>query len=406
MIDNKEIEERLASALNAAAPDILDELMAELEPAEKPEPSMRDKLAENEQDRYKKAAVRRSGFRTLISCAAVLVMLVGGVAVWRNMEQKVLAVVDLDVNPSIELSVNGKERVVDAVAVNEDGEAILADMDLKGSDVKVACSAIVGSMLTKGYLTDKSNSLLVSVSADDSEKGHTIEESLSESITSYMDDSAVAAAIMGQYVEGDDELREFASRNGISIGKAWLIRRLLETGGTKMTEESLLALSTQELIVLSQERKAEGVTMHGTAYTGGYVGYDGALAAALSDAGLERSQITDEKIEMDCEDGIIIYEVEFRYGGQEYEYEVIASTGNIVGKESDADDDDDDDRYDSDHDDDDDDYADDDDDYDDADDDDDHYDTDDDDDRYDSDDDDDDDRYERDDDDDDDDDDD
>ena len=30
MIDNNEIEKRLASALNAAAPDMLDDLMAEL----------------------------------------------------------------------------------------------------------------------------------------------------------------------------------------------------------------------------------------------------------------------------------------------------------------------------------------------------------------------------------------
>ena len=57
MIDNNDIEKRLASALNAAAPDMLDELMAELDLAEKPEPSMREKLAESGQDRDKKSVV-------------------------------------------------------------------------------------------------------------------------------------------------------------------------------------------------------------------------------------------------------------------------------------------------------------------------------------------------------------
>ena len=363
MIDNNEIEKRLASALNAAAPDMLDDLMAELDLKEKPETSMREMLAEDVQDRYRKPVVRSRSFRALISCAAALILMLGGVSVWKNINGKAFAVVDIDVNPSVELTINGKEKVVDARAVNGDGEVILTDMDLKGSDVNVACNAIVGSMLTKGYLTDRSNSLLVSVSAGDPDKGHEIEEKLSDGISSYLSDSSIAPAVMGQYVEDDDELEDFAEKNGISIGKAWLIRNLLETGGRKMTEESLLALSTQELIVLGQERNAEGGTIRGTANTEDYIGYENALAAALTDAGLDISQITGQEVEMDCENGVMIYEVEFIYGGQEYEYEVIASTGQVTKAEtdtgddddSDDDDDDDDDRDDDDRDDDDDD---------------------------------------------------
>jgi hypothetical protein len=109
MIDNKEIEKRLASAFDAAAPDMLDDLMAELKLAETPEPQMREKLADEGQDRYKKAVVRSRGFRTLISCAAALIMVIGGLSVWSNINRSVMALVDLDVNPSIELSINGKE---------------------------------------------------------------------------------------------------------------------------------------------------------------------------------------------------------------------------------------------------------------------------------------------------------
>jgi uncharacterized membrane protein YkoI len=258
--------------------------------------------------------------------------------------------------PDTESEANGQFRMERALQVlqlsgGKDPKAILSDMDLKGSDINVACNAVVGSMLTKGYLTDKSNSLLVSVSAGDSGKGHEIEEKLANGISTYLDDSAIGAAILGQYVEDDDELEAFAGKNGISIGKAWLIRRLLETGGQKMTEESLLKLSTQELTVLGQERKAEGGTIHGTASTEEYIGYENALAAALGDAGLDSSQITDPEVEMDCENGAIIYEVEFRYGGQEYEYEVDAKTGQVIKAEADADENDADDADDADDDD-------------------------------------------------------
>ena len=366
MIDNNDIEKRLASAINAAAPDILDDLMAELNLNQAQKPTMREKLADDGQERYKKSFIRSKGFRTVISAAAALIIIVGVLTVWRNTNQAVFAVVDLDVNPSIELSINGKEKVVEAKPVNEEGEAILADMDLQGSDVKAACSAIVGSMLMKGYLSDQSNSILVSVSSDDSEKGHEIEEQISEYINAYMDESAIAAAVLGQYIEGDEELMAFAEENGISPGKAWLIRKLLETGTSKMTEESLLSLSTQELIVLSQERNVDGEKIRGKAYTGKYVGYDGALAAALSHAGLDSSQVSGVEVEMDCEDGVIIYEVEFKSGGQEYEYEIIASTGEVAKSERESSrhynssnsgvyrsssDDDDDDEYDDDDDD-------------------------------------------------------
>lgn len=342
MIDNNEIEKRLASALNAAAPDMLDELMAELDLNEKPEPSMREKLADGEQDRYKKAVVRIRTFRTLMSCAAAFILLVGGFTVWNNINAKVLAVVDIDVNPSIELSINGKEKVVEATAVNEDGKAILDDMDLKGSDVKTACNAIVGSMLTKGYLNDKSNSILLSVSSGDQAKGQAIEAELSDGINSYIGSSSITPAVLGQYVEDSDDLKKFATNNGISTGKAQLIRSLLETGGTKMTEDSLLSLSTQELIVLGQERNVDGGTMHGEAYTGEYIGYESALAAALGHAGLDSSQVSGTEVEMDCENGVIVYEVDFKYGGQEYEYEINASTGEIMVSDVDIDDDQDD----------------------------------------------------------------
>ena len=125
-----------------------------------------------------------------------------------------------------------------------------------------------------------------------------------------------------------------------------------------MTEDALLSLSTQELIVLGQERKVSEETMYGEAYTGDYIGYESALATALSHAGLDSAQVSDAEVEMDCENGVIIYEVEFKHGGQEYDYEIAASTGEIIQSEKDiddgdddADEDDDDDDHDDDHDD-------------------------------------------------------
>jgi uncharacterized membrane protein YkoI len=130
-----------------------------------------------------------------------------------------------------------------------------------------------------------------------------------------------------------DELEAFAEANGISEGKAWLIRNLLASGSTNLTEENLLKLSTQELILLGQERNVQAESTYGSADTSKYIGKDKAVDAALSSAGISRSQASGVRAEYDSENGFIIYEVEFTSGGIEYEYKIDASTGNVISYE-------------------------------------------------------------------------
>ncbi len=62
-----------------------------------------------------------------------------------------------------------------------------------------------------------------------------------------------------------------------------------------------------------------------------------AMKAALEHAGLKENDLTSRHIEKDSEDGKEIYEIEFYAGSSEYEYEIDAATGKILGWEEDAD---------------------------------------------------------------------
>ena len=57
---------------------------------------------------------------------------------------------------------------------------------------------------------------------------------------------------------------------------------------------------------------------------------DKAKAAALSHAGLTEDQVSKLHTELDCEGGRYVYEVEFKYGGYEYHYEVDAENGAVI----------------------------------------------------------------------------
>lgn len=62
-----------------------------------------------------------------------------------------------------------------------------------------------------------------------------------------------------------------------------------------------------------------------------------ALDIALNNAGLEESQVQLMKNELDYDDGVAIYEIEFiGQDSKEYEYEISATTGDILSYESEA----------------------------------------------------------------------
>ena len=247
-----------------------------------------------------------------------------------------VAMVGLDVNPSVEIFLDGNDRVTGCEALNAEGEEILSEMDLTGTDIRTAANAIVGAMLTHGYLTEGRNSILVSVTADDPKKGRALEEDLSRELNTFLEDSAAGIAILGEFVEADEATKALAEEQGISLGRAWIIRQLAAED-PRLTETSLLKLSTQDLLILwsqSREKAPEKAgSRYGTVDTGSYVPADAAIAAALTAAGVTGDAVTGLEARFECEDGVIIYEVDFTLNGAEYEFDVDAATGNVLRTE-------------------------------------------------------------------------
>ena len=63
-----------------------------------------------------------------------------------------------------------------------------------------------------------------------------------------------------------------------------------------------------------------------------------AKSIALSHAGLKESEVAGLKVELERDDGITQYDVEFQNGIYEYSYEINATTGKIIEWEKDIDD--------------------------------------------------------------------
>ena len=89
--------------------------------------------------------------------------------------------------------------------------------------------------------------------------------------------------------------------------------------------------------ILESKRETEEKTSAAQSTSSGDIGHAKAKAIALNHAGVSESKAYDMVIELDEEDGMLVYEVEFKSGGMEYSYEINAATGAIVKQETEPD---------------------------------------------------------------------
>ena len=89
--------------------------------------------------------------------------------------------------------------------------------------------------------------------------------------------------------------------------------------------------------ILESKRETEEKTSAAQPTFSGDIGYAKAKSIALNHAGVSESKVYDMEIELDEEDGMLVYEVEFKSGGMEYSYEINAATGAIIKQEAEPD---------------------------------------------------------------------
>ena len=314
---NKEILARLSEEIRSATPDISDRLS--LSPHEK----RTEVIKMSKSNKIKKWIIGAS--------AAAVIALAAGIGFAGNQYFSVATVIGIDVNPSIELRVNKNDTVVKALALNSDAEIILDEMKLKGVDCDVAVNALIGSMLRHGYIDELKNSILISVDNPDAQKSAELEEHLINEINSILSGSSVEPAVMAQSVSDDASIKSLAEQYGISVGKATLIQKICNADPTK-TFESLAGLSVNDLYLIAETKSisTENSVTQGTPSSASYITADEAEQAALSHAGISSSDVSYITCELDFDDGIMVYEVEFISGNTEYEYDINAIDKSVL----------------------------------------------------------------------------
>lgn len=322
---NTDVEARLNTAVENAVPDVLDSILSRC-------PEREGKVIEM------KAAVSPSWIKPLCATAAALALIVGGMlgASGYRQSRQAEAVISLEVNPGIELEINKKDEVLAARGLNSDGEKLIAKeraegTKLEGARLETAVSALVGTMVDDGYLSEYANSVLVTVSGKNTEKSISIEQSLMVQVDTAMTEKGVDGAIIGQSVINDEKLEKTAQELGVSTGKASLINEIIAQN-PRYKAADLAKLSINALCVLSADSidKTENVQITGSPSTKGYVSAEAAVNGACAKLSTDLNDTVKASTKIGVENGALVYNVDLTLDSEHISCTVDAITGKVL----------------------------------------------------------------------------
>lgn len=144
--------------------------------------------------------------------AAAACLLLAGIlcATGWHLWQQPAAFVGVDVNPSLELTVNAFDRVVKATAINEDGAAVLDALSLEGQSYEEAFNTLMDSEAMASYLAEDP---FVDVNIT------TQDNALASELQAQSDAVLASHPYQGACHHADEATREAAAAAGMGVGR-------------------------------------------------------------------------------------------------------------------------------------------------------------------------------------------
>lgn len=187
----------------------------------------------------------RSFYRRIaaIAASAVLVCTAGGGGI---VYATPYGTVSIDVNPSIEYTINRFDRVLSVTGVNEDGQAVLDAIDkrqLLHKKIDQALTATVSQLEAEGYLNDEENAVVLSSETGNDEHSAALAASLEQQLPS---ETEVYSAVVTRAEVA------FAHEKGMTAGRMRLIDEIGRKAPDTFREADWVDRPVKDLIFASE----------------------------------------------------------------------------------------------------------------------------------------------------------
>ena len=239
---NKDIEHRIREEVKAATPDVFEKVAGA-------DISTDGNIKAFEMGNRKSARLKTARRGLAAACAAIVVGL--GALIY-SLNAVTDSSISIDVNPSIEIITNKRDKVIKVNALNEDAEKVIGAMKLDDTGLDVTVNELVSAMVEYGYISADKRDILVTVENKNEEKAKSIRDRVDNDITEALIKLEIKPNLVSQTADRhkkNDDIQKQADENGISYGKALMISKLREKYPV-LADEKLETMSTHEILLL------------------------------------------------------------------------------------------------------------------------------------------------------------
>lgn len=218
------------------------------------EDALKQKTADFLHDRIRQPNDGRKTIRLRLAavCASfVLLFIIGGFSY--SLYFTPSAYVDIDVNPSIELSVNRFGRVIEASPYNEDGTAILHGVNVRHMKYEDAVDKLIGAMVVSGYLK-QDGMVSITLQADDGNRESNMLDGLQATVGRSLQTHHISATANVFVV--NEEVKIHAHENHMTPAKYLAISELQQVDPTA-TYANYREHTISEINEMIQEHEGE-----------------------------------------------------------------------------------------------------------------------------------------------------
>lgn len=148
----------------------------------------------------------------------LFLLLFVGIVLFIIFNNRVVSVITLDINPSIEISLTNKDKVKKVVALNDDGKDIISN-NISGKSIDKALGIITDNVIKKGYAKD--DHVVIIIYSEGNIDNKDIENSLRKS---FEEKNINTDVIVIDRVTNED--KQLAKKYNISLSKAAYINSI------------------------------------------------------------------------------------------------------------------------------------------------------------------------------------
>ncbi|SCZ79013.1 PepSY domain-containing protein [Acidaminobacter hydrogenoformans] len=162
----------------------------------------------------------------------------------------------VDVNPSIELTTNRLDKVVEINPLNNDARSLLEGYTPSDRDLDDVVNDLVDRMILTGYITGGQDNVVM-ISVQDEAADQKLVDRVNKAIAAYLENKQIEATIVNKKL---DIAREALNKDGVSSGKLAVVEALMNSDDS-LSKEALADMKISELVALAKDLNIKPSTL-------------------------------------------------------------------------------------------------------------------------------------------------